>query len=267
MISGNEAIESRRRIEMGRAAGVEPVKGRMWWRLSLLGALGTLSMALIPLERFGTLPFDPALLRALAVLQPTVLMMLAVALGLWAAPRVGFDAPVVRAWAGRRPIWPALRPQLTPAVLAGLAIAALLIGFWAVVRAQPFTAPLLAFEMPLATKLLYGGIVEELLLRWGLMSLFVWIAWRAGGAARPVPTWAVWSALVASSVLFAAGHLPVLYALLPGPPGWFVVLALAANFVPGMMFGWLYWRRGLEAAMIAHALAHLFSTAALALLH
>ena len=43
-------------------------------------------------------------------------------------------------------------------------------------------------------------------------------------------------------------------------------MALAGNFIPGMLFGWLYWRRGLEAAMIAHALAHLLSTAALALL-
>lgn len=240
---------------------------KMWWRLSLLGALGTLSAALIPLEGFGPPPFDPALLKVLAVVQPTVLMMLAVALGLWAAPRVGLDAPAVRAWAEARPVWPALRPQLAPAALGGLAMAALLVGFWSMVRAQPFATPILAFEMPLATKLLYGGIVEELLLRWGVMSLFVWIAWRAGGGRGPVPVRAVWGALVASSVLFAAGHLPVLYALLPDPPGWFVGLALAANFIPGMLFGWLYWRRGLEAAMIAHALAHLLSTAALALLN
>ena len=238
----------------------------LWWRLSLLGALGTLSMALLPLENFGPPPFDPALLRVLAVLQPTVLMMASVALGVWAAPRVGFDAPAMRAWAEGRPVWPALRPQLAPALPAGLAIALLLVGFWSVVRVQHFAAPLLAFELPLATKLLYGGIVEELLLRWGLMSLFVWIAWRIGGAARPVPVWALWSGLVASSLLFAVGHLPALYVLLPGPPQWFVGMALAANFIPGILFGWLYWWRGLEAAMMAHALAHLFAWAALLLL-
>jgi len=247
-------------------AGAAREKGRMWWRLSLLGALGTLSMALFPLERLGPPPMDPALLRLLAVIQPTVLMLLAVALGLWAAPRVGLDAPAVRAWAERRPVWAALRPQLAPAALGGLAMAVLLVGFWSVVRGQPFAAPVLAFEMPLTTKLLYGGIVEELLLRWGIMSLFVWIAWRLGGAPGAVPARAVWSALVASSALFAAGHLPVLSLLLPDAPGWFVSLVLAANFVPGMLFGWLFWRRGLEAAMIAHAIAHLVSTAALALI-
>ncbi|MGH6705236.1 MAG: CPBP family glutamic-type intramembrane protease, partial [Sphingomicrobium sp.] len=232
-------------------------------RLSMLGALGTLSMVLLPLEAFGPPPFDPALLRVLAVLQPTVLMMAAVALGVWAAPRVGLDAPALRAWTEGRPIWPALRPQLAPALPGGLAIALLLVGFWSVVREQHFAAPLLAFELPLATKLLYGGIVEELLLRWGLMSLFVWIAWRIGGAARPVPVWAFWSGLVASSLLFAVGHLPVLYFLLPGSPEWFVGMTLAANFVPGILFGWLFWRWGLEAAMIAHAFAHLLAWAAL----
>jgi len=200
------------------------------------------------------------------VFQPTVLMVAAVALGVWAAPRVGFDAPAMRAWAEGRPIWPALRSQLALALAGGIAVALLLISFWLVVRAQRFAAPLLAFELPLATKLLYGGIVEEILVRWGLMSLLVWIAWRIGGAARHVPASAVWIGLVASSLLFAGGHLPVLYYLLPHPPGWFVALALAANFIPGIVFGWLYWRRGLEAAIMAHAMAHLFSSAAMPVL-
>jgi hypothetical protein len=239
----------------------------MWWRLTLLGSIGAASMMLVDLDQFGKAPIDPALFRLLAVLQPTVLVALCAALGLWAAPKVGLDAPAVRAWSEGRSVLPALSQQLLPAALGGIAIAALLVAFWSVVRVQSFAAPVLAFEMPLATKLLYGGIVEELLLRWGLMSLFVWVAWRAGGAARPVPAWVVWTGLVASSGLFAVGHLPVLHFLLPNPPERFVALALAANFIPGMLFGWLYWRRGLEAAMMAHALAHLLGATALALLN
>ena len=239
----------------------EPGKGRMWWRLALLGLPGTFSVLLLRLDQFGPPPFDPRLLKALAVAQPTVLMLLAVALGLWAAPKVGFDAPVVRAWAERRPILPALAPQLTPAAWVGLAMGVMLVGFWGVVRAQDFAAPVATLEIPLAMKLLYGGVVEELLLRWGVMSLFVWIVWRLSGAAGPIPAWVVWTGLVASSILFAAGHLPVLSVLLPNPPTWLVTLVVGANFVPGVMFGWLFWRRGLEAAMMAHALAHMFAAA------
>jgi hypothetical protein len=239
----------------------------MWWRLSLIGLIGCASFALVSFdqfEQFGEAPINPALLRLLAVLQPAILVALCVALGNWAAPKVGFDSPAVRAWAERRPIWPELKRQLPAATLGGLAIAFLLVGFWTVVRAQDFTSPVIAFELPLATKLLYGGIVEELLLRWGLMSFFVWVAWRLGGRTQSVPGWTVWTGMVAAAILFAIAHLPILYFLLPDPPLWFVGMTLVANFIPGMVFGWLFWRRGLEAAIVAHALAHLFSTSALA---
>lgn len=240
----------------------------MWWRLSLIGLIGCASLALIPFDRFeqfGDSPIDPVLLRVLAVLQPTILVALCVALGNWAAPKTGLDAPAVRAWAEHRSIWPRLKPQIPSAAMGGFATALLLVGFWTVVRAQDFATPVLTLEMPLVTKLLYGGIVEELLLRWGLMSFFVWIAWRLSGRPQRVPPWTMWTGMVASSALFAVGHLPILYFILPDPPLWFVGMTLAANFVPGMVFGWLYWRRGLEAAMAAHALAHLFSTLILTL--
>jgi membrane protease YdiL (CAAX protease family) len=31
---------------------------------------------------------------------------------------------------------------------------------------------------------------------------------------------------------------------------------VALNAIGGIVFGWLYWRRSLEAAMVAHASAH-----------
>jgi membrane protease YdiL (CAAX protease family) len=238
----------------------------LWWRLALLGLIGTVSLLLAPFERLAPMPMAPILVRLLSMIQPAILVLLTALLGCWAAPRVGFDAPVVRAWAERRPIWPALRPQLPAALAVGLAAAAVLVGFWIWMSGQPAGAVLARFEIPIATRLLYGGIVEELLLRWGLMSLFVWLVWRLTGARRPVPAWCIWAGLLLSSLLFAIGHLPVLYLLLPAPSPALVAVILGANAVPGILFGLLFWRRGLEAAMMAHAAAHLFSFATLALL-
>ncbi len=245
---------------------VAPAAFALWWRLSLLGLIGTASLTLAPLEQLVPAPIDATLLRLLAVLQPGLLVLLFAALGVWAAPRAGLDAPVFRAWAERRPWLSELRPQIAPALLVAGAIAAILVVFWLFVISQPFASPLLRFEIPLATKLLYGGIVEELLLRWGFMSLLVWAAWRIGGSRRPIPAVCVWIGLVASALLFAAGHLPALYVLLPDAPAWVTPVVLAANAVPGVMLGWLYWRRGLEAAMIAHAMAHFFAVLALSFL-
>ena len=244
--------------------GIRATFGAMWWRLSLLGLIGAASMLLAPLEQIAPTDMPWLLLRLLSVVQPAILILACAALGLWAAPKLGLDAPVVRAWAEGRPLLPALRPQLPAATVAGLAVAAVLILFWMGVRALPSASPLLTFEMPLTTKLLYGGIVEELLLRWGIMSLFVWIAWRLGGRAAPVPAWCFWTGMTAAALLFAVGHLPMLYFLLPEPPAVLVLMVIIGNALPGLLFGWLFWRRGLEAAMIAHALAHLFGTIALA---
>ena len=238
----------------------------MWWRLSLLGLIGTSTMLLAPLERIVPTDMPAMTLRVLAVVQPSILVLAFAALGLWAGPRLGLDAPAVRAWAERKPVLAALRPQLLPALIAGAAIALVLILFWLVIAAMPVVAEKVAvLEMPLVTKLLYGGIVEELLLRWGLMSFFAWAVWRIAGRPAAPPVWCMWTAILFAAILFAAGHLPMLYLLVPQPPSALVLLVLAGNALPGIMFGWLFWRRGLEAAMIAHALAHLFSVAALAL--
>ena len=239
----------------------------MWWRLALLGLVGVVSMLLAPLERIVPTEMPAMTLRLLAIIQPSVLVLALAALGLWAGPKLGLDAPVVRAWAERRPILPALRPQLLPATIAGAAMASVLLLFWLGVGTMPGVAEKLGnLQLPLVTKLLYGGIVEELMLRWGLMSLFAWAIWRVAGRPAGPPAWCLWAAITFAAILFAAGHLPVLYLLLPAPPSELLLLVLAGNAVPGILLGWLFWRRGLEAAMIAHALAHLFSVSALAVL-
>jgi hypothetical protein len=248
---------------MAGTASAPPGRRGLAWRLVLLGLVGVASLALAPLEELVPVPIDPLALRLLALVQPTMLVLAAVAVGLWAAPKVGLDAPALRAWAEGRPVWPALRVQLAPAALGGLAVAAVLLAHTQVVTSHPaVAASMLAFEIPLVSKLLYGGIVEELLLRWGLMSLLAWVAWRLAGRPAPVPGWVYGFGLTATSLLFAVGHLPALYLLVPAAPGWLLASALGGNLAAGLVFGWLFWRRGLEAAMVAHALAHLLATLA-----
>jgi len=236
---------------------------RLWLHLALLGLIGVASLILAPFERLAPVAFDPLALRLLATVQPAILVLLLAALGAWAAPKLGLDAPAIRAWSERRPVRPVLAAQLVPALAAGLAVGLILFGFWAFLQARPYAVPLPAFNLPLATKLLYGGLVEELLLRWGLMSFLVWCAWRLGGAPQPTRTWQLWFGLLAAAALFAAGHLPALFFIVAQPPAELVALVVGANFLAGAVFGWLYWKHGLEAAMIAHAFAHLSSTAIL----
>jgi hypothetical protein len=41
-----------------------------------------------------------------------------------------------------------------------------------------------------------------------------------------------------------------------------VLFVVGLNATFGLLFGWLFWRWGLESAMIAHALTHLVSDVA-----
>lgn len=237
-----------------------------WGRLVLLGLAGVASLLFVPIEDFVPIDVDPLALRLLATVQPALLVMVLAAVGAWAAPQVGLDAPVFRAWAEGRPVAPALRRQAPAAVSTGLAVAAVLVGFVTVLRGTGIGDDLLRFAIPLPTRLLYGGITEELLIRWGLMSLFVWLAWRAAGRRLPVPGWCYGTGLSLAAILFAAGHLPTLWLLIPDAPDWLAALVLLCNFVPGLLLGSLFWRRGLESAIAAHALAHLFAWSVLLIL-
>lgn len=219
---------------------------KMWWRLSLLGLIGVTSLLLLPVERLVSAPIDPMLLRLLLTIQPGLLTLGAAALGAWAAPKVGLDAPAVRAWAERRPVLPVLRGQLAPAVAVGMAVAAIIVGYGELLRAEGLSDQMSRLEAPLVTRLLYGGVTEEVLTRWGLMSFFVWGAWRLSRRGAAVPDWCHWAGALAAASLFAAGHLPLLNRLMADAPDWLVAAVLIGNAVPGLLFGWLYWRRGLE---------------------
>jgi membrane protease YdiL (CAAX protease family) len=67
---------------------------------------------------------------------------------------------------------------------------------------------------------------------------------------------AFWIAIVLVAVLFGLGHLPATSAVTPLTTT-LVLRSLILNGIAGTAFGYLYWRRGLEAAMIGHMSAHL----------
>lgn len=103
----------------------------------------------------------------------------------------------------------------------------------------------------LAVGVLYGGITEEVMLRWGLMSGVAWLLARAFG---PRPAVFVAAALVAA-VLFGAGHLPAMAQVVELTPA-MAMRTVTLNALAGMVYGLLFWKRGLEAAMLTHAATH-----------
>lgn len=95
------------------------------------------------------------------------------------------------------------------------------------------------------------------------MTLLVWVMWRwlQRGRGRPAKASYI-SAILISSLLFGIGHLPVAFMLFPAPTVALIVFVITANSMFGFIAGFLYWKRGLEAAIVAHMVAHLVMFAA-----
>lgn len=245
---------------------------RRFVALFALGLLGVVAIGVTTAVGRGGVPGLPAvptpLLALLVMAQPAVLLAVAVAVGLRLAPRVGLRSHVDRRVRGGPSVRAAVRPEAGRAVAAGvgayLAVVALDVAFapfvatdLAAVSALPEAATIAGLLESLPVRLLYGGITEELLLRWGLLTLLAWgiHAGRARlGGDELAPTTA-WAAIGVSAVLFGVGHLPALATIVEPTPA-LVVRTVALNAVAGAVFGWLYWRDSLEAAMLAHGTFH-----------
>ena len=98
------------------------------------------------------------------------------------------------------------------------------------------------------------GIFEEVLTRWGLMSLFVWIGVLL--ANDPTPT-VMWIAIVISGILFGLGHLPSHLALGCKKTPAFFTAVISLNLWAALIFGWLFWHYGLVSAILAHMVFHI----------
>jgi membrane protease YdiL (CAAX protease family) len=195
---------------------------------------------------------------AVACAQTGVVLAAFVGCGVVLASKVGLRAPAFEAFSSGRPVGAALVPQLLPGLIGGLLTAAV---------PWYFTSHGLIIELHTPSALLmaifYGGMDEEIMMRWGLMTLLVWLGWRLAGRSSSGPSGAVtWTAIVISAVLFGAGHLPSTYMLNGHLTGSMVGSVIVAGAAFGVVAGYLYHRWGLEAAMICHALSHVFAYAA-----
>jgi Type II CAAX prenyl endopeptidase Rce1-like len=206
----------------------------------------------------------PGSLRLLLLVNPLLLVTIGALVGAAAAHRVRLGSRLGGTW----PVGEGRRESrwVTHAVAAGLLVATILVGLDWLFRPMLGEAALRQLETPpgaagTIVAVLYGGIAEEVMMRWGVMSAVLWAAssaWR--WFARPPdgespPAVLAWLAIGIAALVFAAGHLPALAAMLEPTPA-LVARTLVLNAIAGMAYGWLFLTRGLEAAMLAHGATH-----------
>jgi hypothetical protein len=201
-------------------------------------------------------------------LQGFMLGVAALVLGSFLAGSTGLGTPTLEDWIAKR------RPRIPLDTVVSLSIVAVIAGSLILVlvrllvvvigvmvggdvsaAASASTNPV--GDYPELWKWLlvsfHAGVTEEILFRFGLMNLLVWLGRRLG---RSPGTTAIWTANLIAAIVFGALHL---VGILPVPDIPLVQASVVVqNTMVGLVFGWFYWKLGLESAMLTHMLLDVF---------
>lgn len=246
------------------------INWRVFFILWIAAILSTIALLPYVLELQSSaltsldLPIPLPALIALQIIQSAILFAIIIFAGMFFAGRVGLGTPILDSVARTEPVSDKVRAVLPLSIGLGVIAALLIIGLdlWAfqpaLLKELGDSANALSLQnaQPAAWKgflaSFYGGIAEELLLRLFLMSLLAWLGRFVSKTSEGKPTNSVfWIANILAAVLFGLGHLPATAMIIPLTP-LVITRALVLNGLAGVAFGWLYWKRGLEAAMISH---------------
>lgn len=234
-----------------------PSPTRTGLALFLAGLLGVASLLTVHFPT-ANLPkqvlekFSPDQLRLLMLVNPLLLLIVSVIVGsllyrkveLFILRRADFNPNAI--------VGNVLLSGIVPGVVAGLLIIGVVLLFRQLI---PTELAMLGKDTDLTpvARFMYGGVTEEILVRFGLMTLFVWLLSKIS---RSLSGAVYWIAIIGAALLFGAGHLPAMRLMVAQPSAMLVSYIMLANTLAGIVFGWVYWRYGLVFAMIAHAMAH-----------
>ena len=239
--------------------------GRLW----LLGLVGAVAAAAepLPVDLVASSGLTEGFVRVVTFINASVLLAALVALGTIASSNVGLRAHL----APLTPASPLHRRNAFHWVQAGVLMAAALliarIGFEALAAANmplanaDFVRTAEAVTAPnLSTRILHSAITEEIMLRWGLMSGVLWVMFLLFGKEQHLlpSRRLVWAAILVSAGLTLVGQAPgILMIGLGDPTAHLLIFNACVLAFTGIAYGWLFWKHGLEAAILAHILVEL----------
>ena len=230
------------------------------WKLFLILFVASIIASLL------VLPYALALSPALAsvftpvvlvaqLIQSTILFAIAILIGLILYKRVGFKMPILEGWLEGKEVLNYLKSILGISVGLGVLAGILIILFSflftsasSILQGAELTVPI--WKSFLAS--FYGGIGEEILFRLFVMTVIVWVFYKIKKTPEGKPTTVgIWLAIIITAILFGVGHLPITGSITAITP-LVIARAIVLNGIGAIIFGWLYWKKGLESAMISH---------------
>jgi membrane protease YdiL (CAAX protease family) len=188
--------------------------------------------------------------------NPIILLLISVLLGTLFHDKVKLDSPIMKSLITNEKNYE-IASILKYGVFGGLISGALITTFSLI--SAPYLPTAIVelsenIDVTLANRFLYGGITEEILVRFGLMTFLIWLLSRIFKTFTPK---IYWIGILVSSIIFGFGHFPIAFQAVAEPSMLLLLYILIGNSIGGIIFGWLYWKKGLESAMIAHIFTHI----------
>lgn len=229
--------------------------------LFFLGLLGVLTLLTVTIS-LDSLPkevlekISPHTLKYLVLINPTILLLIAVIVGTLLYDKVGFSVPTISSILKIEQPKIKFIEQIKFGILFGLLTGILTTVIGIIFKSSiPQEFIVLGNKIKITTiaRFGYGGLTEELLMRFGFMTLVVWLIFKI---TKNLSNSTYWIGIILASILFAVGHFPVVFNAVQNPTISLLTYVLIGNSIAGLFFGWLYWKKGLEAAFIGHIFAH-----------
>jgi hypothetical protein len=231
---------------------------RIFWVLLLASVVGVMSALPYLFSLFGklldldnlTMPLP--VFAAVQVMHSSIAFGMVIVLGLLLAPKVGIELPLLGEWLYHKRA-PSGASLGVPTVIGLIVGAVTMLLFFSVflpgIRGWPSEAGLPVWKRLLAC--VYGGINEELLMRLFVLGLVLWLLQLVTRKTARASAALFWSGNVIVALLFGAAYLPAASKMIELTP--FAIFAIVSlKSAAGLVFGYLCWVRGLEAAMLAH---------------
>ncbi|KTD46831.1 hypothetical protein Lrub_1753 [Legionella rubrilucens] len=195
-----------------------------------------------------------------AMLQTLMMVILMSFAGTVLSLKTGLNEPILQGLLHNQPVMGLLQEMLLPvflSVLVGLLVFFFLY-YGVMVSILDDKTLTVLYTMRAALRLdgciLYGGVVEEIIGRFGLMNVIAYFGALFTGR---ISGGVIGFAMLSSGLLLSLGHLPAYIAAGCAGSRRFAYAMVLLNLWQTALFGWLFWQYGLLAAIAGHVLFHI----------
>ncbi len=225
--------------------------------LSMVGTVVVIPYSLsIQKEAIKELGISENIVIISSIIQSFIMFFAMIVAGHIISKKIGLGANIIEKWTKGKKVLEDIKNILPISAGFGITVGGVIIGLDLIFyylsgpKTAISTAPPSIFQGFLAS--FYGAINEEIMMRFFLMSLVIFIInlITKHKKEKPKPIVA-WVAIIITSVLFGLGHLPITSSLVAITP-FIIARSIVLNGVGGIVFGWLFWKKGLESAIVSH---------------